>query len=68
MPGCGHTKLRKQINSCLRWSGTTPRGRLRFEYARQGLALSLPDMLIAATAPEYGLTLITDNQKQFPIS
>jgi predicted nucleic acid-binding protein len=42
-------------------------GQLRFEYGRQGITLSLPDMLIAATALEYGLTLITDNQKHFPI-
>jgi predicted nucleic acid-binding protein len=42
-------------------------GQLRFEYARKGVALSLPDMLIAATALEHGLTLITDNRKHFPI-
>jgi predicted nucleic acid-binding protein len=42
-------------------------GQLRFEYARKGVTLSLPDMLIAATALEHGLTLITDNRKHFPI-
>jgi predicted nucleic acid-binding protein len=42
-------------------------GQLRFEYARKGITLSLPDMLIAATALEHGLTLITDNRKHFPI-
>ena len=41
-------------------------GRLRFEYARQGITLSLPDTLIAATALEHGLTLITENRKHFP--
>jgi predicted nucleic acid-binding protein len=42
-------------------------GRLRFEYARKGVTLSLPDMLIAATALEHGLTLITHNRKHFPM-
>jgi tRNA(fMet)-specific endonuclease VapC len=42
-------------------------GRLRFDYARQGITLSLGDMLIAATALEHGLTLITQNQKHFPL-
>lgn len=43
-------------------------GRLRFEWARQGITLALPDILIAATALEYGLTLITDNRRHFPMS
>lgn len=42
-------------------------GRLRFEYARQGRTLSLADTLIAATAIEHGLTLITANVKDFPM-
>jgi predicted nucleic acid-binding protein len=42
-------------------------GRLRFDCARQGITLSLSDMLIAATALEHGLTLITQNQKHFPV-
>ncbi len=48
--------------------GTARRaGRLRFEYARQGITLSLADTLIAATALEHALTLITHNQKHFPM-
>jgi predicted nucleic acid-binding protein len=43
-------------------------GRFRFEYARQGLTLSLPDTLIAATALEHGLTLMTANRKDFPMT
>ena len=58
--------------SALVWYGTSRgiarrAGRLRFEYARQGMALSLADTLIAATALEYGLTLITANRKHFPM-
>ncbi len=32
-------------------------GRLRFEYVREGITLSLADMLVAATVVEYGLTV-----------
>ncbi len=42
-------------------------GRWRFEWARQGSTLSLPDVLIAATVLEHGLTLITDNRRHFPM-
>jgi tRNA(fMet)-specific endonuclease VapC len=42
-------------------------GQLRFDWARQGTTLSLLDALIAATALENGLTLITDNRKHFPM-
>jgi predicted nucleic acid-binding protein len=42
-------------------------GRLRFDYARQGITLSLADTLIAAIALEHGLTLITANRKDFPM-
>lgn len=42
-------------------------GRLRFDYARKGVVLSLPDVLIAATALNHGLTLITENGKHFPM-
>jgi predicted nucleic acid-binding protein len=42
-------------------------GRLRFEWALQGITLALTDTLLAATALEYGLTLITHNRKHFPM-
>jgi predicted nucleic acid-binding protein len=42
-------------------------GQLLYRYARQGITLSLADMLIAATAIEHNLTLITTNGKHFPI-
>ena len=42
-------------------------GSLQFAWARKGRTLGLPDMIVAATALEYGLTLMTDNRKDFPI-
>lgn len=42
-------------------------GSLKSRYARQGKTLDLPDMMIAATALEHGLTLMTDNRKDFPV-
>lgn len=56
----------------LRWLETTPAiarraGRLRYQYARRGTQLGLADTLIAATAMEYGLTLITGNRRHFPM-
>ncbi len=42
-------------------------GTLKGRYARQGRTLHWPDMIVAATALEHGLTLITDNHKDFPI-
>ena len=42
-------------------------GRFKYDWQRKGHALSLADVLIAATALYYGLTLITDNVKHFPM-
>lgn len=42
-------------------------GALRYEWARKGITLALTDTMIAATALHYGLTLITDNRKDFPM-
>ncbi|MHB1700819.1 MAG: PIN domain-containing protein [Acidobacteriaceae bacterium] len=43
-------------------------GQLRRDWARRGRTLELPDLLIAATAMEYDLTLLTDNRKDFPMA
>lgn len=42
-------------------------GRLKREWAQRGRTLTLDDMLIAASALEHGLTLMTDNRKDFPM-
>jgi len=42
-------------------------GRLRNEWARKGRTLGLADMVVAATALEHGLSLVTDNRKDFPM-
>jgi hypothetical protein len=62
----------EQLISLLAWYAASPviarrAGRLRYDWARQGKMLTLTDTLIAATALEYGLTLITDNGKHFPM-
>ena len=54
---------------CFPMTGETGRlaGSLRTRFARQGKTLELPDMIVAATALEKRLTLMTDNRKDFPI-
>lgn len=42
-------------------------GRLLYQYARQGIQISFPDALIAATALQHDLTLVTTNTKHFPM-
>ena len=41
-------------------------GELKRDRAKKGRTLSLPDVIVAATAMEYELTLMTDNRKDFP--
>jgi predicted nucleic acid-binding protein len=42
-------------------------GLLQFAWARKGRTLGLADTLVAATALEYGLTVMTDNRRDFPM-
>jgi predicted nucleic acid-binding protein len=61
-----------ELLSSLLWYETTHSiarraGRWRYEWAREGVTLSLTDTLIAATAHEHKLTLITENRKHFPM-
>lgn len=41
-------------------------GRDRYELARRGRTVAVTDALIAATARQYGATVITTNAKDFP--
>jgi predicted nucleic acid-binding protein len=43
-------------------------GRLQAELRRQGQTRSITDMIIAATALEHGLSVATDNRKDFQVS
>src|SRR5712692_468737 len=42
-------------------------GGLKYEWARKGRTLDIPDAIIAAVALSLNLTLATDNQKDFPM-
>ncbi len=42
-------------------------GSLKNAWAQRGQTLTLADMMVAATALEHGLTLLTDNRKDFPL-
>jgi predicted nucleic acid-binding protein len=43
-------------------------GSLKSKWAQKGQTLTLADMIVAATALEHRLTLMTDNRKDFPLS
>jgi len=45
----------------------TEAGLLKQSWARKGINLSFPDVVIAAVAISENLTLITDNVKDFPM-
>jgi predicted nucleic acid-binding protein len=42
-------------------------GTLKAQWAAKGQTLSLEDMMVAATALEHDLPLVTDNRKHFPV-
>jgi predicted nucleic acid-binding protein len=61
-----------ELLSTLIWVDTTAAvarraGGLIYEWGRKGVTLTLADTMIAATALHYGLTLITENVKDFPM-
>jgi predicted nucleic acid-binding protein len=49
------------------WSIAEMAGLLKRDYSKKGKTLNLGDVIIAATALDNGLTLITDNVKDFPM-
>jgi len=50
------------------WAIARRAGSLKSAWAHKGRTLSLADMMVAATALEHGLSLVTDNRKDFPLS
>jgi len=42
-------------------------GRMIYQHARKGFQVSFPDALIAATAQEHNLMLVTSNGQHFPM-
>jgi len=49
------------------WEIARHAGELKSQWAKKGQTIALPDITIAAVAIAYGLTLITDNRKYFPM-
>jgi predicted nucleic acid-binding protein len=42
-------------------------GSLKYAWSQKGRTLTLADMIVAATALEHSLVLMTDNSKDFPL-
>lgn len=51
----------------LTWPVAELAGLLKRDYGKKGKTLNLGDVLIAATALQNGLPLVTDNGKDFPM-
>ena len=49
------------------WEVALRTGALKNEWARKGRTIDLPDVIIAAVALAFDLTLATDNRKDFPM-
>ena len=49
------------------WEIARLAGELQNRWRKKGHSLSLPDVTIAAVALTHGLTLLTDNRKDFPM-
>lgn len=49
------------------WDIARRAGELKYEWAKKGRIIALPDITIAAVALANSLTLITDNRKDFPM-
>jgi predicted nucleic acid-binding protein len=49
------------------WEIARRAGELKNEWAKNGQTIALPDATIAAVALAHGLTLVTGNQKHFPM-
>lgn len=51
----------------LTWHVSRLAGLLKRDFGRKGVTLTVPDATIAAVAIAHGLTLMTDNVKDFPM-
>jgi predicted nucleic acid-binding protein len=49
------------------WEIARHAGELKNYWAKKGRTIALPDVTVAAVALAHGLTLITDNRKDFPM-
>lgn len=65
----GRTEAFLSSLDCYPMTGAIARraGSLKRAWALKGRTLSLADLIVAATALEHGLALMTDNRKDFPI-
>ena len=50
------------------WDIARRAGELKNEWAKKGKTIALPDVTICAVALANGLTLVTDNRKDFPMA
>jgi len=49
------------------WDVARRAGELKHEWTKKGRTIALPDITIAAVALANGLTLVTDNRRDFPM-
>jgi predicted nucleic acid-binding protein len=49
------------------WEIARRAGELKWEWAKRGHTITVPDITIAAVALAHNLTLVTDNRKHFPM-
>ena len=49
------------------WEVARRAGALKYEWGRKGKTIDLPDVIIAAVALTFDLTLATDNRRDFPM-
>jgi predicted nucleic acid-binding protein len=66
MSGCT-PRMRQLAYVPIAWEAAKLAGELKREWARKGQTLTLTDTTIAAVCLTESLTLVTDNEKHFPM-